>query len=281
MNMRRNLVICENNYYASKKVAKIFSLILGMSKVMDIEVLSKYDDNYENVILVIGIHGINNIHNIKMYLEKNNLDLRVGVIGVGITRKKLYECIDSLFSDMDKKIYAIEVIQGKVDIKEVCAIASKCSEIFNIPTLQLNKEELNEEINKYIFNHNTCVLSTGSGNFVRSTPIEYMYIKGNFYFFTEGGLKFRGILENSSVSIAIFDEYKGMDNLKGLQVFGEAEILSSYNDEYIEIAKIKNIDISTVKNMDVNLNLIKVKVKKFEFLNSDFSKQCVDIKQIL
>lgn len=279
--MRRNLVICENNYYASKKVAKIFSLILGMSKVIDIEELSKYDDNYENVILIIGIHGINNIHNIKMYLEKNNLDLRVGVIGVGITRKKLYECIDSLFSDMDKKIYVIELIQGKVDIKEVCVIASKCSEIFNIPTLQLNKEELSEEINKYILEHNTCVLSTGYGDFVRSTPIEYTYVKGKFYFFTEGGLKFRGILENPNVSISIFDEYKGMSNLKGLQIFGEAEILNNYNDEYIEVAKIKEIDTSTIKNMAINLNVIKVKVKKFEFLNSDFSKKGVDIKQIL
>ncbi|MDS0527778.1 pyridoxamine 5'-phosphate oxidase family protein [Clostridium sp. SHJSY1] len=279
--MRKSLIICENNYYSSKKVAKIFSLILGMSKVIDIEDLSKYDDNYENVILIIGIHGMNNIQNVKMYLEKNNLELRVGIIGVGITKKKLYESIDSLFSNMDKKIYAIELIKGKVDTKEVCTIASKCSEIFNIPTLQLNKEELSEEINKYVYKHNTCVLSTGFGKFVRSTPIEYIYEKGNFYFITEGGIKFRGILENSNVSISIFDEYKGMKNLKGLQISGEAEILNNYNDEYIRVAKIKNIDIGKIKNMPVNLNIIKVKVKKFEFLNSDFSKRCIDVKQIL
>lgn len=146
---------------------------------------------------------------------------------------------------------------------------------------KLDNYVLKKAIDEYVSSKNTCTLTSGICEFIRSTPIEYLYVNGCFYFFTEGGLKFKGILQNSNVSICIYDDYSGMLNLKGLQVSGKAELISIGSDEYKEILEVKKLKFENIENLPVNLNLLKVYPVKFEFLNSDFKKFGVDAKQIL
>ena len=42
----------------------------------------------------------------------------------------------------------------------------------------------------FIQEHKVCALATGSGEYVRCTPIEYNFVDGAFYLFSEGGMKF-------------------------------------------------------------------------------------------
>lgn len=116
---------------------------------------------------------------------------------------------------------------GKLNINEACNIALKCREYLNKSSNALNEVELKKYIDEFIKEHNTCTLDTGYKEFVIATPIEYMYTEDVFYFITEGGLKFNGILQNHNVSIAIYDNYTGMSNLKGLQIQGKAEIIET------------------------------------------------------
>ena len=51
--------------------------------------------------------------------------------------------------------------------------------------------------------------------------------------FSEGGLKFKGLKENKNVGIAIFEPYGGFDQLKSLQVQGEAVMVELFSDEYL------------------------------------------------
>lgn len=80
--------------------------------------------------------------------------------------------------------------------------------------------ELRQAVSDYIQANNTCALATGTGEYVRYTPIEYSYHDGKFWLFSEGGKKFIGLERNPNVSLAIFDKYDSFGNLKSLQVNG-------------------------------------------------------------
>lgn len=312
--MRKNIIIYETNYGTAKKVAEVFSLILGFSKIVDIKDVSNDISKYDNVILIFGFHGYDTAEKIKEYLRKNSksfFNKRIAIIGVGLSKQDLNRYSNDLCIEMGRKADIIKFVQGEIrvdklnkndkeilekflnkqgmklmdmgkfKVKDACNIASICSELINKPTIELNKEELIGEINKFIIEHNTCVLSTGVGDYVRSTPIEYNYIDGEFYFITEGGFKFVGLIQNKNVSISIFNNYKGMGNLKGLQIKGKAEVVNNNTDDYKKVIKVKGINLNHIKNIGIQLNIIKVKVIKFEMLNSDFHKKGADVKQIV
>ena len=84
--------------------------------------------------------------------------------------------------------------------------------------ITMPEEALKQAVEKYIQENNTCALATGSGDYVRCTPIEYSYHDGKFWMFSEGGEKFIGLEKNANVSLAIFDKYDGFGNLESLQI---------------------------------------------------------------
>lgn len=83
------------------------------------------------------------------------------------------------------------------------------------------EEALKQAVLKYIGENNTCALATGTGDYVRCTPIEYSFHDGKFWMFSEGGRKFIGLEKNSHVCLAIYDKYDGFGNLRSLQVTGD------------------------------------------------------------
>lgn len=125
---------------------------------------------------------------------------------------------------------------------------------------------------QYIKSNNTCALATGSGEFVRVTPIEYTYHDGAFWMFSEGGEKFKALEKNKNVCLAIYDKYEGFGKLKGMQVTGTAEVVDYFSEEYIAAAVYKKIPIEALRKLPEPMNLIKVAPSKIEFLNSEFKK---------
>lgn len=69
------------------------------------------------------------------------------------------------------------------------------------------EDELKLAVEEYINANNTCALATGTGDYVRCTPIEYSYHDGRFWMFSESGEKFIGLENNDNVCLAIFDKY--------------------------------------------------------------------------
>jgi len=136
----------------------------------------------------------------------------------------------------------------------------------------VGRDALLGAIEDYIGANNTCTLATGTGDFVRCTPIEYSYHDGAFWMFSEGGLKFIGLEKNKNVCLAIYDKYDGFGNLKGMQVMGVADVIEPFSDEYIAAAEFKKIPIDALKKLPESMNLIKVTPKEIDFLNSDFKK---------
>jgi nitroimidazol reductase NimA-like FMN-containing flavoprotein (pyridoxamine 5'-phosphate oxidase superfamily) len=138
--------------------------------------------------------------------------------------------------------------------------------------VNMPEDALHRSIETYILQNNTCALATGTGDFIRCTPIEYTYHEGAFWMFSEGGEKFIGLEKNKHVCLAIYDKYDGFGSLKGMQVMGTAEMIEPFSKEYEEAAEFKNIPLTALKQLPEPMNLIKVVPAEIDFLNSDFKK---------
>ena len=140
-------------------------------------------------------------------------------------------------------------------------------------SVHMEEAALKIRIESFIAGHNTCALATASADMVRNTPIEYNYVDSNFYFFSEGGLKFKGLKENKNVGIAIYEPYGGFVSLKSLQVQGVAEMVEPFSEEYLKIMEHKKIPVEAMKKLPQPMNLIKVVAVSMDYLDSDLKKE--------
>ena len=146
---------------------------------------------------------------------------------------------------------------------------------------KMPQEALKQAVESYIRANNTCALATAAGDFVRCTPVEYVYHKNAFWIFSEGGEKFYALEKNKNVCLSIFDKYEGFGKLKGMQVTGRAAIVEPFSEEYTELASVRKIPLEALKKMPHPMNLIKITPKKIEFVNSEFKKEGADSRQAL
>ena len=137
-------------------------------------------------------------------------------------------------------------------------------------SVKMDPSELLRITEDYIQANNTCALATGSGSFVRCTPIEYLYHDRAFWMFSEGGQKFVGLEYNSNVSLAIFDQFEGFGKLKGMQVTGTTEIIEPFSQEYLRIAELKRLSPETLRKLPHQLILLCIVPTRIDFLYSDF-----------
>lgn len=100
----------------------------------------------------------------------------------------------------------------------------------------------------YIQSHNTCALATGTGDYVRCTPIEYGWHDSCFWMFSEGGKKFIGLEKNPHVCLAIFDGMRGLD-APWMQGHGLAELVEPFSEAHNAHAAWKNIPLETLRKL--------------------------------
>lgn len=143
----------------------------------------------------------------------------------------------------------------------------------------MEREALLSHIEDFLKEHNTCALATGFGDFVRCTPIEYHYIQGAFYIFSEGGQKFLALSKNKNVSLAVFDHYEGFGKLGGLQVMGVAEILKPFGEEYNKFLDYKKLSKEAMKKLPTPIHLIKIVPKEMDYLNAKLKNLGYDARQ--
>lgn len=151
----------------------------------------------------------------------------------------------------------------------------------DVENVKMERTELLRISEEYIQANNTCAFATGSGNFVRCTPIEYLYHEGAFWMFSEGGQKFAALENNHNVCLAIYDKYDGFEKLKGMQVTGTAEIIEPFSEEYIKIAEYKKIPVDAMRKLPHQMNLIRIVPIRIDFLNSEFNKKGCASRQFI
>ncbi len=137
---------------------------------------------------------------------------------------------------------------------------------------------------EYLTKSTVCALATGTGDYVRCTPLEYSFHDGKFWIFTEGGEKFIGLEKNKNVSLAVFDANPGFGALKSVQVMGVAELVEPMSETYISHAEYKKIPVKALQNlMDQGkpMNLLCISPTRMDVLCSDFKKEGYDSRQVL
>lgn len=143
------------------------------------------------------------------------------------------------------------------------------------------QEALEKAVADYIQQNNTCALATGTGDYVRCTPIEYSFHNGKFWMFSEGGKKFVGLEKNPNVCLAIYDKYDGFGTLKSLQVMGKAELVEPFSEAYNAHTAYKKIPLAALEKLASPMNLICVTPTEIQALFSDFKKEGYSSRQTL
>ena len=145
--------------------------------------------------------------------------------------------------------------------------------------VHMDRDQVLAAVETFIRTHDTCGFATGSGDFIRCTPMEYIYMDGCFYFYSEGGEKFIGLETNPNVSLCIYEYHGDPKDSHGLQCQGTAEIFPPRCDLFKKVLEFKGIPYDVVKAYQVDVCLIKITPKVFEMYNTDFVAQGYDIRQ--
>ena len=139
---------------------------------------------------------------------------------------------------------------------------------------KLSRKELEEEIVHFITTHKICTLATCSGNMPRSTPVRYLNRGMTIYVFAEGGGKFTNLKKNPNISLSLYGAYRGFLSVKGLQLWGKAEIIYQKDKEAFAEAKRmwetqgrRDIDRLRARQVPPIMKAIKITVEKARYLN--------------
>ena len=295
----KNLIIYESKYGTTKESAYILSKVIGHSKVCTTSEFDKEDTSFDNYIIVSPIYTDDLYEKVKTFVTDNKeylmkKDIYFAIVNLS-ARAEFY--LKEMKEMLKESLILMKNINGnlilnKLDEKDYEDIV-KFYNIMNLPvqdsinfninqvvevaldiknTIDNRKESSGKETIENIFTNlikknNTCVLSTCYNNNPRSTPIEYIYHNNMFYFISEGGVKLANILRNNNVSIGIFDNYKNLKHVKGVQISGKAFIVEDSSDEYYEILKIGKNNPDKIEKSDIILNVFKVSIEKIEILN--------------
>jgi nitroimidazol reductase NimA-like FMN-containing flavoprotein (pyridoxamine 5'-phosphate oxidase superfamily) len=139
---------------------------------------------------------------------------------------------------------------------------------------KLSREELEKEIIQFITKHKICTLATCSGKMPRSTPVRYLNKGMTIYVFAEGGGKLTNLKKNSNISVSLYGTYSGFLSVKGLQLWGKAEIIYQKDKEaFAEANRMwetqgrKDIDRLEARQVPPIMKAIKITVEKARYLN--------------
>jgi len=309
--MEKTLIIYESKYGTTEKIAKYLSMVLGPAKYSRTEELSNGED-FDFIVIGSPIYSGKPHHKICEFIENNldwlkqkpvalfctslspkdgddNLELLSKMLGNVLIKRSLGGVLNhSILSEEDKK--ALQVFSEMIGFKIEDTDNFNLEKVLDYALdLKYKREEnidqapstfIKESVEEFLKAHNTCTLSTSYKDRVRSTPIEYSYDNGFIYLLSEGGEKFSNIPLNNNVSMAVYEDYTGMNNLAGIQITGIAQIIPEDSDEYEDIIKMKGLKYDFIKNLPFNMNIIKIKLDKVEFLYSNFLKSGYGPKQI-
>ncbi len=145
-------------------------------------------------------------------------------------------------------------------------------------------EELKSVVEEFIRNSAVCALATGTGDYVRCTPLEYSFHDGKFWIFTEGGEKFIGLEKNKNVSLVVFEKNPNFGELKSVQVMGVAKLIEPMSEAYIAHAKYKKIPVAALQKLADQgrpMHLLRIAPVRMDVLFSEFKKQGYDSRQVL
>lgn len=312
--MLKTLVVYSGKYGTTEEVAKTISLITGPARYCSVENFKEEFRDFDFVVLGAPVYEEKLDPPMVEFVNKNSEWLNKKAVAAYCTcldtngglRELNNLSIDSKIDFLTLKALGGRLILEKLDPQDKLSI-DEFLELVKLPhedmdfynseevikfsmklkglkeglLIKLEAEKLMGTVEEFINSHNTCTLATCHDGRVRSTPIEYSYLNNCIYLLSEGGEKFSNLLLNDNVSVSIYDSFKDMNSLAGMQITGKASIKSEKSEEYEAVIQMKGLNMEALNRLPVSLNLIKIEVARIEFLYSKFKEMGADTKQII
>ena len=143
-----------------------------------------------------------------------------------------------------------------------------------IRTKHTNKmpgKELEDHIAQFLKTQNMCVLATCKDNIPRATPVEYYSHGTTLYVMPTEGQKMENIRHNRIVSVAVFAPYVNWLSVKGVQISGEATLLTQESKEFKEALAVYKWEKSAkeigISNIPKTFKLLKIVPHAIEVLD--------------
>ena len=311
--MIRTLVVYSSKYGSTRDAANIISLINGPAMYCSVDEFKPEYKEFENIVIGSPLiqeklessiieFAKNNRNWLKekpvslfcTCLDKNggldqlrSLEKLIGIKAVSMKAlggRLIIDKLDETDLELIKKFLALVNLPFEdMDFykeEEIIEYSMKLKYLAEKIIVPVEHDKLKIVIDEFLSSHNTCTVATCHLDSVRSTPIEYNYYNGFLYLLTEGGEKFAKLLLNKNVSVSVYEDFNGMNNLKGMQITGHALLIDDNNQEFNSVLEFKGLNVEFIKSMPIKMNMVKIVPDKIEFLNSQFKNDGYDAKQI-
>lgn len=310
--MIRTLVVYSSKYGSTRDAAKIIALINGPAMYCSVDEFKPEYKEFENIIIGSPLLQEKLEPSIIEFVGNNGDWLKekpVSLFCTCLNKNGGLDQLRSLEKSMEIKAVSMKAIGGRLIIdqldetdlelmknfldhvnlpfedmdfyneEEIIQYSMKLKYLAEKIIVPLDHDKLKIAIDEFLSSHNTCTLATCHLDNVRSTPIEYNYYNGFLYLLTEGGEKFSNLLLNKNVSISVYEDYNGMNNLKGMQITGQASFIED-DEEFNNVLKFKGLNVEFINSMPIKMNIVRIVPDKIEFLNSQFKNNGYSAKQI-
>lgn len=312
--MTNTLVLYESRYGFTKMVASQAALVLGPGKCMRLSEFKENKQEWDLIVLLIPVYyekldqeAVMNIKDTLERLKKGKIVLFCTCLVKEYAKKYLQpvsellgSCVvfqdgitgNLILNQLDQEDRALTAAflksAGLAEQDYLCFDQAWYIETLlgikewkDNPETATDEKKILDACEEFLTSHDTCSLSTGYGKRIRATPIEYRYKNGFLYILSEGGEKFANILLNPNVSVAVFNEFQSMNQLKGMQIKGTAEIIKTGSEDYRNFLSMRNLKYENVMKLPSSLYLIRIAICRIEFLWSGFRDMGLEVKQIL
>ena len=279
--MQNTLILYDGKMSTTERIADSVSYLIGSARCAELTEAPENFDAYAKVCFIFNFYGTLTAGRVKMYLTENKAKLqgrKIAFIGVGISDAGFGKYILAMQDLIGCGEISSRFISGEAQAIEA---GHEIAKVLRDPVKAMDPDTLMDAIRAFISSHNTFALATAtSSGEVRCTALGYEYLDDVFYIFSEGGSKFRGILQNDKVSATIYEPFTAMNKLRGLQITGRAAIVPYLGEEYRKAAAAVNHDPAAIEKLPIRLNLIRVTPYVYEFMNSAFKENGFDISQV-
>lgn len=115
---------------------------------------------------------------------------------------------------------------------------------------KMPRDQLEQHLVEFIKSHNVCVLATSKDDIPRATPVTYysegttLYILGD-----RGTTKLNNLSANPRISIGIADPRTSWLSVKGVQITGEATLITADDPGFEEALRIYNFQERMKQNI--------------------------------
>jgi flavodoxin len=295
--MARAFIVFETRYGSTEEAVRKMALMLGPARFCRISTFKpEFKDNYDFYVLGAGVYNEYIDGRLTAFVN-TNLDWlktkRVALFSTCLSGTRGLHYVEPLAKTLGGCVVCTGVVDGKFKKDQLTpedfAIMKGFYESIKQPFQDTDRtslpkltefclrmkaikdgdgkampaDRLKGHIEEFLRSYRTCVIATGSGDSVRSTPVTYWYRDGHIYIVSEGGRKFTNIIANRNISVTVYDP--SPDGRAGMQLTGTVTVVTPEDSGYRKLLQACGLDFQRITGLPWMMNGLDIKLSRAEF----------------